>query len=126
MVSFSSPYFRIRQFLKCLSLESVSSLGFLTPFKCSFLLNSFKSVFISISLGPGVGVKEKPLHNNLTLAISNGKLVKSSTLRVVLLYKGSLTTGAFVSFFTTGAFVSFLTADYWNFPVECYLPHLML
>ena len=62
-------------------------------------------------------MKEKPLHNNLALAISNGKLVKSSTLRVVLLYKGSL---------TTGAFVSFLTADYWILPVECYLPHLML
>ena len=42
----------------------------------------------SVSSRLGVGVKEKPLHNNLTLAKSNGKLVKSGTLRVVLLYKG--------------------------------------
>ena len=36
--------------------------------KRSFLLNSFKSVLISVSSGLGVGMKEKPLHNNLTLA----------------------------------------------------------
>ena len=82
--------------------------------KRNFLLNSFKSVLISVSSGLGVGVKEKRLNNNLTLAKSNGKLVKSSTLRVVLLYKGSL---------TTRAFVSFLTDDYWIFPVECYFLH---
>ena len=63
----------------------------------SFLLKSFKSLFISISLGPGVGVKEKPLHSNLILAISNGKLVKSSTLRVVLLSVESFSAGAFNS-----------------------------